>query len=332
MRIVQIIHDEKERVALVETSSCLRLVNFNGGTYALANLAIEKGVSLIQLINQLLSDVSLDYQKVIDNGDLLTPITHPDPAHCLISGTGLTHLGSASTRSEMHTKLSSNDSEMTDSMKMFKLGFDGGKPEIDVVGAQPEWFYKGDGGIVCAPETDLPVPCFAEDAGEEPELVGLYIIGPNSEPWRVGFAIGNEFSDHVTEQSNYLWLAHSKLRSCSFGPEIILGDIPDSLSGESKITRDGNVIWNKPFLTGEANMTHSISNLEHHHFKYKQFCQSGDLHIHFFGTATLSFSDGIKIKDGDKIEIDLPFFGRKLSNTVKFENPMKSNVKKISRL
>ena len=38
--------------------------------------------------------------------------------------------------------------------------------------------------------------------------------------------LSNEFSDHVMERQNYLYLAHSKLRSCSFGPELLVGDLP----------------------------------------------------------------------------------------------------------
>src|SRR3546814_19715917 len=55
--------------------------------------------------------------------------------------------------------------------------------------------------------------------------------------------------------------------------------------------RDGRTLWEKPFLSGEANMSHSIANLEHHHFKYGLFRRPGDVHVHFFGTATLSFSE-----------------------------------------
>ena len=39
-------------------------------------------------------------------GRLLAPINHPDPAHLHLTGTGLTHLGSAATRDAMHKKLS----------------------------------------------------------------------------------------------------------------------------------------------------------------------------------------------------------------------------------
>lgn len=332
MNIVQIKINDLVRVAKVKDQNTLQVLNFMGGTYELALLAIERCLSLEELVSKLVSDQELDYGKAIEDGILLPPITHPDNSHCLVSGTGLTHLGSASTRSEMHSKLSNSDDQMTDSMKMFKLGLEGGKPDSGEVGSQPEWFYKGDGSIICSPGEALSVPNFAKDAGEEPELVGLYIIDENSKPRRVGFAIGNEFSDHVTERSNYLWLAHSKLRACSFGPEIFLGELPESLEGESRISRNGKVIWKKPFLTGEKNMTHSISNLEHHHFKYKQLTHPGDLHVHFFGTATLSFADGVVVEDGDTIEIELPTFGKPLSNTVKFENQVKEEVVKVESI
>ncbi len=111
---------------------------------------------------------------------------------------------------------------------------------------------------------------------------------PDGQPWRLGYAIGNEYSDHVMERQNYLYLAHSKLRACAIGPELLLGDLPESVEGESRIWRNGSLLWKKAFVSGEKNMSHTISNLEFHHFKYRQFRRPGDLHVHFFGTATLS--------------------------------------------
>ncbi|MBD3897093.1 FAH family protein, partial [Halomonas sp. ML-15] len=168
-------------------------------------------------------------------------------------------------------------------------------------------------------EAALPVPTFAEDAGEEPELAGLYLVGADGTPWRVGYALGNEFSDHITERFNYLWLAHSKLRACSVGPELLIGELPAHLEGVSRVVRDGETLWEKPFLTGEANMAHSLANLEHHHFKYAGFRRPGDVHVHFFGTATLSFADGIQTRDGDRFEIELSALGRPLRNPLRFE-------------
>lgn len=315
MRLIQCIHESEARAARVESAESVRLLDAD--TYTLARRAIAAGRPLAEVVEAAVTEIRLDYQQLVDERQLLPPLTHPDPAHCLVTGTGLTHLGSADTRSAMHAKAQADEAELTDSMRMFKLGVEGGKPAPGEVGAQPEWFYKGDGDCVVAPEAALPSPAFAEDAGEEPELAGLYVIGDDGSPWRVGHAIGNEFSDHVTERFNYLWLAHSKLRACSFGPELLIGELPAHLEGTSRIVRDGETLWEKPFLTGEANMAHSLANLEHHHFKYPGFRRPGDVHVHFFGTATLSFADGVQPRDGDRFEIALAAFGRPLRNPLR---------------
>ncbi|WP_280550427.1 AraD1 family protein [Halomonas sp. 11-S5] len=314
MRLIQCIHEGEARAARVESAERVRLLDAD--THTLARRAIAAGQPLAQAVETALTETRLDYQVLIDEKRLLPPLTHPDPAHCLVTGTGLTHLGSADTRSAMHAKSQVSEAELTDSMRMFKLGVESGKPAAGETGAQPEWFYKGDGDCVVAPEAEIPSPAFAQDAGEEPELAGLYVIGDDGTPWRVGHAIGNEFSDHVTERFNYLWLAHSKLRACSFGPELLVGELPTHLEGVSRIVRHGETLWEKPFLTGEANMAHSLANLEHHHFKYAGFRRPGDVHVHFFGTATLSFADDVHAREGDRFEITLPEFGRPLRNTL----------------
>ncbi|KPQ22711.1 AraD1 family protein [Halomonas sp. HL-93] len=317
MRLIQCDHQGQVRAALVESEEQVRLLDCD--TYTLAHRAINAGQPLSNTLTAALTDTRLNYQQLVDAKRLLPPLTHTDPAHCLVTGTGLTHLGSADTRSAMHAKAQAAEEDMTDSMRMFKLGVEGGKPGDGKVGAQPEWFYKGDGQCVVAPEAEIPSPAFAEDAGEEPELAGLYVIGDDGQPWRVGYALGNEFSDHVTERFNYLWLAHSKLRACSFGPELLIGELPDHLEGTSRIQRSGETVWEKPFLTGEGNMAHSLANLEYHHFKYPGFRRPGDVHVHFFGTATLSFADGIKVREGDRFEIHISDFGRALRNPLRVE-------------
>jgi hypothetical protein len=244
---------------------------------------------------------------------LLPPLTHPDPARCLVSGTGLTHYGSAQARDHMHRKLAGSET-LSDSMQMFKWGVEGGRPSGAAPGAQPEWFYKGDGDCVVACGQALPSPSFALDGGEEPEIVGLYLIAPDGTPQRLGFAIGNEFSDHVTERMNYLYLAHSKLRPCAIGPELRTGAPPAHMEGVSRIRRAGKVLWERPFLTGETNMCHSLANLEYHHFKYAAHRRPGDVHLHFFGTATLSCADGIQTAPGDVFEVELPDLGAPLAN------------------
>ena len=246
---------------------------------------------------------------------LLAPIDHQDDAHLVVSGTGLTHLGSAEGRDQMHRAAAAGET-LTDSMRMFLMGVAEGKPAAAEIGVQPEWFYKGDGSVLVGPDQPLEMPGFAKDGGEEPEIAGIYLIGPGGEPLRLGFALGNEFSDHVIERVNYLWLAHSKIRQAALGAELLLGELPDDVRGISRILREGKIVWEKPFLSGEANMSHSIANLEYHHFKYDLFRRPGDVHVHFFGTATLSFSDGFLPHVGDQFEIEAAPFRLPLRNTL----------------
>ena len=313
MLISQIIRPDGSLAVVARDGSESAIVKGAASTYALAQEAIASGRSIAQVIAARGLGEAVDMVRLAEAGAFTLPITHPDPTHLHLTGTGLTHLGSASARDAMHAKLEGAET-LTDSMKMFRMGLEGGRPVAGEVGAQPEWFYKGNGHTAVAPGAALTSPGFALDGGEEPELAGIYVIAPDGSPRRVGWALANEFSDHVTERINYLYLAHSKLREAAFGPEILLGDLPADVRGTSRIRRDGAVIWEKPFLSGEANMSHTMANLEHHHFKYGLFCQPGDVHVHMFGTATLSFADGIGTLAGDVFEIEVPAFGLPLKN------------------
>ncbi|WP_329742011.1 AraD1 family protein [Dyella sp. A6] len=322
MRLIQFLDDtHAPRVGQVSPDgTTVREVTGHASVYDLASYALAHQRSLDDLVAAHLGGRSYDYAKLLDELRVLAPLRHPDPAHCLVTGTGLTHTGSASARDAMHQKQAAagdDDASLTDSMRIFRWGMEGGRPTDGRPGAQPEWFYKGNGDMVVAPGAPLHSPAFALDGGEEPELVGLYLIDGEGCPRRIGFALGNEFSDHVTERQNYLYLAHSKLRQCAIGPEIWTGPLPADLRGTSRIRRNGNVIWEKPFLTGEANMCHSLANLEYHHFKYAAHRRPGDVHMHFMGTATLSVADGIRTEPGDEFEIDLPALGAALRNPLK---------------
>lgn len=315
MRLIQYVTETKKRCVGVVSGDQIHPLKQITSVYELASKALAENTSLIDLVTQLQSTDADAYATLIADGRLLSPYDHPDTAHMYITGTGLTHLGSADTRASMHAQTSkSAQAEVTDSMKMFKMGLENGKPKAGQTGVQPEWFYKGNGSIVVAPGKALVSPGFALDAGEEPEIAGLYINDEQGRPHRIGFTLGNEFSDHITEKENYLFLAHSKLRQCSFGPEILIGELPADIKGYSRIYRNNEVVWEKEFLSGEDNMSHTIANLEHHHFKYSLFCQPKDAHVHFFGTATLSFGDGVETEAGDIFEIESTTFGQPLRN------------------
>lgn len=330
MNLIQFIKSDGKRAVGAIEGKQAHIVKGATSVYALALKAAADGVKLKALVADKGLGKAIDPAEILREGRMLPPVDHPDPSHLHVTGTGLTHLGSASARDAMHkSNQQAAEAPLTDSMKMFRMGLEGGKPGKGEVGVQPEWFYKGNGHIVAAPGAPIPSPAFAQDAGEEPEMAGIYVIGKDGTPFRLGFALGNEFSDHVTERVNYLYLAHSKLRWCSFGPELRLGALPADVRGTSRILRGGKTIWEKPFLSGEDNMSHTIANLEYHHFKYRLFREPGDVHIHMFGTATLSFADGIRTEPGDVFEISEPQFGLPLTNSVAWEKAEKVKVKAL---
>jgi len=330
MLLVQFTNEDgSRRVASLE-GDVLRVLDGVSTTYDLAQRAIVHLKGLAEVAQAAIGSTTESYEAVAKAGRILPPLDHADPAHCYVTGTGLTHLGSADARDAMHRKIGGDVESLSDSMKMFRLGVEGGKPAEGQRGVQPEWFYKGDGSIVAATGQALTMPEFSLDGGEEPEIAGLYVIGEDGQPYRLGYAIGNEFSDHVTERQNYLYLAHSKLRNCGLGPALRVGELPQHIDGASRIIgNDGAVRWQKAFVSGEQNMSHTIANLEYHHFKYGLFCRPGDVHIHFFGTATLSFADGVSVQPGETFEVEAPAFGPALRNPLRVQE---SRYQKVNPL
>jgi hypothetical protein len=316
MRLVQyMMVDGSRRVGRVsDDGNHLHPLENTGSVLELAEAAIAEGVSIASLVEKRTGAATVDYDELLRDGRVLAPVDHPEPARFLVTGTGLTHTGSAAARNQMHLLTHGEDAEESDSLKIFKMGLEGGKPGVGKIGIQPEWFFKGVGTCVVPPGADLPMPAFARAGAEEAEIVGLYLNGPDGHPYRIGYALGNEYSDHVTEGENYLYLAHSKLRSCSIGPELLVGDLPEEVCGHSRILRDGSVIWEQEFLSGETHMSHSIANLEHFHFRYPMHRRAGDLHAYFFGAAVMSYASGVKTASGDEYEIQAQTFGKPLRN------------------
>ena len=319
IRLIQIVHPKEGRsIAKIDGDRCA-LIDGYVTVHCLAAAVLRQGGTLTGAVDAALSGESLDYNAVYagqSDWKLLPAFDHPDePARCLVSGTGLTHMASAKNRDAMHDK--GEEASLTDSMRIFQWGLEGGKPAPGQIGVQPEWFYKGCGTILKAHGQPMSVPPFADDGGEEPEIAGAYIIAPDGCPRRVGLAIGNEFSDHVMEKKNYLYLAPSKLRDCAIGPELIVGADLRDVSGTVAIERNGKTVWSRSVATGEANMSHSLANLEHHQFKYPAHRRPGDAHIHFFGADAFSFGEGFSLQDGDVMVISWNGFGRPLKNPIR---------------
>jgi hypothetical protein len=329
LRLIQLQTADGSRIVAArdDDQPTVRLAGVDS-VYALAMNAIDDGVSLKEAVSQRRTTERIDLRGAANGPRLLAPIDHPDPAHLHLTGTGLTHLGSAESRDKMHA-LAAAGGAQTDSMRIFLQGLKGGKPAAGAVGCQPEWFYKGNGFSVAATNDELPVPSFALDGGEEPEIAGIYVIDKAGAARRLGFCLANEFSDHVTERENYLWLAHSKLRQAALGAELLTGDLPSNVQGSSALLRNGETIWQKPFLSGEDNMSHTVANLEHHHFKYDLFRKPGDVHVHFFGCGTLSFADGVKTQEGDVFEIRADAFLLPLRNRLSMAAPVGFSVQPL---
>ncbi len=294
----------------------LRLLEGADTIYALASICMEQGTTPVKAIEQLLTTETLAYDPIYQAQSewKLKPAadTPFEPARTLVSGTGLTHKASAKNRDAMHAAAQA----VTDSTRMYQSGLEGGRPAAGSIGTSPEWFYKGSGAVLRAHNEPLAVPEHAEDGGEEPELAGVYVIDPEGNPRRIGFAVGNEFSDHVLERRNYLYLASSKLRSCSIGPELVMDGNFHHVPGEVMIERAGMPLWSRAIQTGEDVMCHSLANIEHHHFKFEAHRRPGDLHIHFYGADAFSFGEGVLLQDGDWMQVRFEGFGRPLRNPV----------------
>lgn len=284
--------------------------------------AQEKNLRLADFLAPLVdaSSTTLNYETLLasrslDDGAVLRPpLDHEDHHRVLVAGTGLTHLGGMKSRDQMHSDADAaeeDEASKSDSKKMFELGLKGGKPNSGVRGAAPEWFFKGNGSVLRGHQDTLQIPPFALDGGEEPEIVGCYVIDTSGTPRRLGFALGNEWADHATERINYLYLAPSKLRQCAVGPELITDEEFQHIELRCTVTRAGKLVYDSgPLLSGEEHMCHSLANCEDHHFKYPSHRVPGDVHLHFFGTSKLSHSErDWKFDDGDEIRVESAAFG-----------------------
>ncbi len=313
IRLVQLNGPGGRRLAVVEEPRLILLERCSS-VYELAQMCIAQERSPSTLLKEVAGSESLNYDEVHSGASrwrLLASADHPEePGRCLVSGTGLTHMASAKNRQAMHGK----PEDLTDSMRMYRWGVEGGKPAPGVIGVAPEWFYKGTGSCLRGHNEPLTIPEFGEDGGEEPEIAGVYLIDAEGVPRRIGLTQGNEFSDHEFERRNYLYLAASKLRSCSIGPELVIGADFASVPGTVTIERGGSPIWSRAIATGQQTMSHTLANLEHHHFKFEAHRRPGDVHVHFFGADAFSFGEGVRLERGDIMQIHFEGYGRPLRN------------------
>jgi hypothetical protein len=176
MRLVQLDDGGLRRgVALVDEPYLV----FLSGVTSLSQLvrrSLSQEVSLTALVTSLATDERILYDEVYQQNSvwkLLTPVDTPGaPQTTLVSGTGLTHLGSARERQAMHAaSAEKSEAEITDSMRMFEWGCAKGRPDVGEVGIAPEWFYKGDGSIIRAPFAPLTILGMQKTAAKRARLL-----------------------------------------------------------------------------------------------------------------------------------------------------------------
>ena len=343
MQLVQFICPSiGRRVGVIDKDKVIDLTSLEGTcrtVFDLAQRAFARQQRLIDVVNELIASghaTRLSYPELLTakpdgtGSHLIAPFDHPEPSRLLISGTGLTHLGSVASRDQMHGGTEA-EVPQTDSARMFAMGVKGEGPADGQRGIAPEWFYKGNGSNLRGPNSLLEIPGFTQDGGEEPEVAGCYVIDPSGQPCRIGFVLGNEWSDHSTEKINYLYLASSKLRVCAIGPSLQVQDDFADIALRCTVHRDGQILYDSGELrSGERNMCHSLANMEDHHFKYPQHRQPGDAHLHYFGTSKLSFGTRTwTYQPGDEIRITAPGFSAPLVNRVILTAPETSSPIKV---
>ena len=290
--MVQIIHAEYgRRVALVNGDE-LHLLSTYRTAYAFAMAAIETGQKLRELLSTDLSGIVLDYREVyaLSSGWRFLPsFDHPEhTACCLVSGCANAH----------------------------------GVTEA-ALPAAPPWFTKGNGMHLRAHGEPLTIPACALSGAEEAELAGVYLIGPDGVPRRVGLTPGNEFADPAMAGKDARLLSRAKLRTCAIGPELVLDaefqDVAGSVAVERAIGGVGRPIWCKEIRTGEKHTAFRLEEIEQRHFEFDAHRIPGDVHIHFLGGSVSSFGDGVLLEEGDEVVIQWEGFGLPLRNPIERE-------------
>lgn len=287
-RLVQIIHPQHGRRAALVNGNELHLLSTYRSIYAFAQAALETGVKLRELLSTDLSGIVLDYDQVHSLGSgwmFLPSFDHPtDAARCVVSGCANPH-----------------------------GPVQGNAPRT------PPWFYKGNGSHLRAHGEALTIPSYGVSGAEEAELVGVYVIGADGTPCRVGITPGNEFADAGLAAEDPRMLAHAKMRTCSIGPELVLDADFEDVQGSVRVERGGATLWSRELATGAKHTLFSIADVEDSLFQCDAHRIPGTAHVHYLGGSASSHADGIRLQNGDQVVVEWKDFGRPLRNLIERE-------------
>lgn len=287
-RLVQIIHEEfGRRVALVAASDDgdeLHLLSTYRTAYHFVQAALDAGHELRDALSSDLSGIVLPYEDVYalrTGWSFLPSFDHPaEVTGCLVSGVANAH--------------TSRD----------------GRPPV------PPFFVKGNGQHLRAHGEALTIPAYALSGADEAEIVGVYMIGRDGSPHRVGLTQGNEFADPALFAADSRLYANSKLHTCSIGPELVLEASFEDIAGVVRVERGDDVLWSKEIVTGERHTQFSLSELEASLFQPEAHRVPGQCHVHYLGGSVSSYGDGVRLENGDVVSVSFDGLGRPLRNGI----------------
>jgi hypothetical protein len=98
----------------------------------------------------------------------------------------------------------------------------------------------------------------------------------------------------------------------------------ESVPGEIWIEHGATRVWRRRIASGEAEMNHSLRNIDHH-FKIAAH-RRGTSTCTFFGAHSLSFREGVTLLDGDVMVIRFEGFGRALRNVLRVDQVRKQRA------
>lgn len=315
MNIVQFVWHERQYIGDILPNRRIRLFNKPCSLLDVVKASLKKDQPLSQYIADNLSNTYLDIVDMASPAFTFKAISHHHPMSTWVGGTGLTHKNRAAIRKHMEGRDARNEA-LSDSEKIYMAGVHDGKKQLSKEGARPEWFFKGHAEQIVTSGEVLPIPSHDIGGGEEAELVGVYYIDEHKHAHRLGFCLGNEFSDHTLERENHFYISQCKLRSFAVGSELMIGELPLSVQLTSSIYRDEKLFWHAEIATGQENMIHSYDNIESHVFRHAQFMMPDTLYYHFMGTSYISYIDGITMEDKDIVKIESECFKFPLINQI----------------
>lgn len=329
MNVVQFIWHDQQYIGNISPNRRIRLFNKPYSFLDVVKMALKKEQTLSQYIAENLSNVYLDIVDIASPSFTFKAISHRHPMSTWVGGTGLTHKNRAVIRKHMENLDAKNES-LSDSEKIYMAGVHDGKKQLSQEGARPEWFFKGHAEQIVTSGEPLPIPSHDIGGGEEAELVGVYYVDENKHIHRLGFCLGNEFSDHTLERENHFYISQCKLRAFALSSEIMIGELPTNVQLTSCIYRDEQLLWQAQIATGQDNMIHSYGNIESHVFRHAQFLTPDTLYYHFMGTSHISYVDGVCMQNNDIVKIESDYFMFPLINQIK--KHQQSHVVHISHM